>query len=233
MKKYIHGYKCLKVFELSFLLILELIFLFILVSNKALRSSIFVDKSLFILCSILYFTVIVSFAFLLIDFVKLKELKRLDHELENIAYIDSKSGIPNRTSCDIFFETYTTAASMRGIGLVITEISNLKEINAQNGKDFGNHSIVEFSQILEKSSEGYGFIGRNGGNEFITVISNCNDDRVKAYFEELKKNISRYNDTVEKGQLVLHSEYVLYDNEQTENFSDLISRAYTKLKDNK
>lgn len=233
MKKYIHCYKCLKVFELSFFLILELIFLFVLISNRTLRSSIFVDKSLFILCTIVYFTVIVSFIYLLIDFVKMKELKRLDHELENIAYIDSRSGIPNRTSCDIFFETYTTPDSMKGIGLVLTEISNLRDINAKNGKDFGNHSIVEFSHILEKSSEGYGFIGRNGGNEFITVLSGCDDKKVKEYFNVLENNIAHYNNTVDDGQLELHSEYVLYDNEHVDTFSDLISKAYSKLKKNK
>ncbi len=233
MKKSIHQYKCLKVFELSFLFVLELVFFFILITNKALRSSIFVDKSLFILCSIIYFTVLVSLVYLLVDFFKLKELKRLNHELENIAFIDSKSGIPNRTSCDIFFETYTTKESMKGIGLVLTEIVNIRDINAKNGKDFGDHSIVEFSHVLEKTSEKYGFIGRNGGNEFITVISNCSDQKASEYFDELKKNIVTYNDSIDKGQLVIHSEYVLFDNEQVETFSDLISKAYAKLKENK
>lgn len=233
MKKSIYQYKCLKVFELSFLFVLEMVFLIILITNKTLRSSIFVDKSLFILCSIIYFTVLVSLVYLLVDFFKLKELKRLDHELENIAFLDSKSGIPNRTSCDIFFETYSTKESMKGIGLVLTEIVNIREINAKNGKDFGDRSIVEFSQLLEKSSENYGFIGRNGGNEFITVISDCSDARVSSYYNELNKNIRAYNDSVGKGQLHIHSEYVLFDKEQVETFSELISKAYAKLKENR
>lgn len=234
MKKYIHGYKCLKVVELVALFILESSFLIVLISNKALRSSIFVDKSLFILCAILYFTVLISYAYLLVDFIKLKELKRLDHELENIAYIDSKSGIPNRTSCDIFFDTYKSADSMNGLGVVITEIANLRDINAANGKEFGDRSIVEFSQVLEKASANFGFIGRNGGNEFITVIEKCDEARIKEYFDSLQKNISRYNSSIEKGQLELHSEYVLFDSEDNvSTFSDLLSKAYNKLKANK
>ena len=98
MKKNVQRFKTLKVIELCVFVILEIIFLIYILTNKTMKSSIFVDKSLFTLCSVMYATIIISLSFLVYDFIKLREFKIQSHELENLAYLDSKTGIPNRTS---------------------------------------------------------------------------------------------------------------------------------------
>ena len=75
MKNNIHKYKTLKVIELSVFVVLEIIFLIVILTNKTMKTSIFVDKSLFTICSVMYATIILSLAFLVYDFLKLRELK--------------------------------------------------------------------------------------------------------------------------------------------------------------
>ncbi|MBR5897768.1 MAG: hypothetical protein IKZ39_09175, partial [Lachnospiraceae bacterium] len=75
MKKNVYRYKTLKVIELSVLVILEILFIVIILTNKTMKTSIFVDKSLFTICSVMYATIIISVAFLVYDFFKLRELK--------------------------------------------------------------------------------------------------------------------------------------------------------------
>ncbi len=229
MKKSIFDFKVAKIIELSSFLALEIAFLAVLISNKTLRTSIFVDKSLFILCSLMYFTVLVTLTFLIFDFFKLRQFKVQNHDLENLAYLDRKTGIPNRTSVNLLFDTYKTKESMKGIGCVLSEISNIKEINEVCGKEAGDKVIKDFSIMYKKSAEGYGFVGRNGGNEFITVIEKCDEEKLKAFSDRLTAAIDAYNEKSEKGSLIVHSECVLFDAEEVNSFSELVARAYKKL----
>ncbi|MBP5151454.1 MAG: GGDEF domain-containing protein [Lachnospiraceae bacterium] len=229
MKKNIHSFKVLKVVELSAFVILEVAFLTVLFLNKTMSSSIFVDRSLFRLCAIMYFTVLASLGFLLYDFFKLKELKIQSHELENLAYLDAKTGIPNRTSCSILFETYKTPESMQGIGCVVTKITNIREINQKNGKAFGDRVIRDFSRLFESTAKNYGFVGRNGGNEFITVIEHCDEARMTTYFDLLARSLSEYNSGNPDAPIQIRSEFALYDKNPTETFSELVSSVYSKF----
>jgi len=230
MKEKLEKYKKIKLIEFIVIVLSEVIFVGILISSKAMRTSIFVDKSLFILCTVTYFTIIISLISIFIDVVFVRRLRTESKELENIAYLDSKTGIPNRTSCNILFEKYNTPESMKGIACIVTQISNIREINKENGKVYGDRVILDFSKIFEKSGEKFGFCGRNGGNEFITVIENCDMDRIRSFVSTLSDNIDDYNAELIKGKIQIRSEYALYDYEDADSFSDLLSRAYAKLK---
>lgn len=229
MKKNIHNYKVLKVIELGIFFVMEVLFLIILISNRTMRSSIFVDRSLFILCAIMYFTILLSLGFLIVDFIKLRELKIENHNLENLAYLDKQTGIPNRTSVNMLFESYSDADSMKGIGCVVSEIANIRDINSVLGKTVGDRVIHDFSKLYEKSADGMGFVGRNGGNEFITVLEKCNETRMKEFLDKLSGEIAKYNEENENINLSVRSEYVLFDSEEVGSFSELVAKAYKKL----
>lgn len=229
MKENIYRYKVVKIVEMSVFLALEVAFLIILTSNEVMRRSIFVDKSLFIVCIVMYITVLVALGFLIYDFVKLRELKIENHQLENLAYLDDKTGIPNRTSVNLFFDTYKTTESMKGIGCLVAQISNIRDINEQYGKEKGDKAIQAFSRLYEKSAEGFGFVGRNGGNEFVTVLEKCDAEKMATYYDRLTDSIDEYNKSVSECKLEVRAEYVLFDSEEVSNFSELIAKAYKKL----
>lgn len=229
MKENIYRFKVVKIIEMSVFVIMEAAFLIILTANDVMRKSIFVDKSLFIVCVVMYITVLAAIGFLIYDLFKLRELKIENHNLENLAYIDDKTGMPNRTSVNLLFNTYKTAESMKGIGCLVSEISNIREINATFGKAAGDKAIQSFSKIFEKSASGYGFVGRNGGNEFVSVIEKCDADKMATFYDKLTDEIDKFNKSSNDIKLNVRSEYVLFDSEEVSNFSDLIAKAYEKL----
>lgn len=232
MKKKIKNYRLVKTVELGIFVALEIAFLIILISNKTLRSGIFIDKSLFTLCAMMYAASLFILLVLLYDFIRLGNLKAESHELEKLAFLDGKTGIPNRTSCTMLFNTFTTPASMEGIGCTVIEIENIRELNESLGKLAGDMIIRDFTGILEKLSASYGFVGRNGGNEFIAVINSCSDERMKAFYSELEAAISEYNGKHSDYSIRIHSEYVLYNIEKVNTFSELVAKAYNKLRSN-
>ncbi len=229
MKKNLHSFKVVKVAELSAFAILEIFFLIILFANKTISSSIFVDRSLFRLCGVMYITVLLCLAFLIYDFFKLRELKIQAHELENRAFFDQKTGIPNRESVSRVFGTFNDSESMKGVACLITKISNIKEINTRLGKESGDRVIRDFSRLFESTGKAYGFVGRNGGNEFITLIEHCDRSKVNTYLDLLGRSLAEYNKGNEETPIIIRTEYLLYDEHPAEDLSALIAAVYDKF----
>ena len=71
-------------------------------------------------------------------------------------------------------------------------------------------------------------MGRNGGNEFITVIEKCTDEKLISYLKLLNSGIDAYNES-SQAAITVRSESVLFDKEEVSNFSELIAKAYKKL----
>lgn len=230
MEKNVHNFKIVKVCELVAFFILEVVFISILFANKTLRSSIFVDRSLFTICMVMYFTILCVLAVIVFDFIQLRRLKKDAMELERLAYLDNKTGIPNRTSVNMLFDTFTTPSAMEGIGCAVIEISNIRSINSELGKATGDKIIRDFTEILESTGRSFGFVGRNGGNEYIVVIKECTVDRMNAFYDSLNGELDKYNEHTDSLRIEINSEYVLYDIEHSATFSELIAKAYSKLK---
>ncbi len=229
MKKNLHSFKVLKVIELSAFAVLEALFLTILFANKTISSSIFVDRSLFRLCAIMYLTILLCLAFLIYDFFKLRELKIQAHELENKAYFDQKTGIPNRESVSRVFGNFKDKEAMKGVACLITKIDNIRDINAKLGKEGGDRVIRDFSRLFESTGKAYGFVGRNGGNEYITIIEHCDRSRVNTYLDLLNRSLSEYNKGNEENPIIIRTEYLLYDEHPADSFSEFISAVYAKF----
>lgn len=230
MKGSIKKYKMVKAIELAAFFVLELILLIIVISNRTMRTSIFVDKSLFILCAVIYFTVIFALFTLLIDFNYIRSLKIKEHELENCTYIDNKTGIPNRTSCEQMFAKFSTPESLKGVGCMVFELSNLVTINKEYGKEAGDRALKEYSTILENASREYGFVGRNSGNQFVAVVENCDMHKMQKYEEAVVLAFQRYNAGVTDGiKLNNHYEYLINDFVNASSLSDLLSKTCEKL----
>ena len=232
MKKNIHAMKVIKIVQMASLVVLGTVFFIILLSNHVMRSSIYSDKTVFTLCAMMWGTTVLNFLFILYDFFKLRQLKIQNHELENLVYLDEKTGIPNRSGMDILFDHFMIQKDLNKAGCVVTQISNIRLINAAYGKEFGDRSIREFSRIFLNLSESYGFGGRNGGNEFVTVVENCTEEKMQAFLAELNRRIDEYNSTLddEGKRIVLTSEYVINKDSEYRDLSKMLSDAYSLLR---
>lgn len=217
-------FKLLKFIQLALAIVFFLTYFLLLFLTPSLRASIYSNKNLFILCGLLWIFMIYSFLMLLFDFRRIELSIACEHELNRKAYLDSLTGIPNRYSCDLIFDTYKDATNIGEIGCVLLSISNLSEINEKQGHDRGNQILQDFSALLEKVADCYGFVGRNGGNEFIVVLENCTESYVTTFINDVEEEIK--SNTL---PITIASAYVLNHYEQLDHFMDLISLVYKKL----
>lgn len=227
--KFIKKYRKDKTIQLILFAALELVALFILLTNAHLRTRVFTDSALLTLCVITYLTLVISLLFIILDFFTLRKVATDQHDLHKQTYLDNLTGLPNRHSLDIVFRSYNTVDSLEHVGCCLLTISNLIEINNTYGREAGDKLLQFFCSMLEDTCDKYGFVGRNGGNEFIIVINNCNQELIEQCYDAMDERLEEYNKAHPDAPICIKRAHTLNHKEHHSSFSALLTNTYDKL----
>ncbi len=228
-KKFAKSFRSAKIIQLCILLTLDICSVFILICNPEIGKQLFTNNVLLTLCAIIWILMIFSFIGLLYDFYKIKSFAEESHALNKVAYLDHLTGIPNRYGLDAVFKTYDSPESMTHVGCFMGTIDNLREINDSLGHATGDRMILDFCNIFEELGDSFGFVGRNGGNEFIMVMDHCTHQSMQRFIESLNDRITHYNDKHPKSPIQFRHTYLLNTDEQAQAFTQLLTATYNKL----
>ena len=228
-QKFVRQFRTAKIVHLVLLACLELLFSIILIANASLRAQIFSNPALSLLCTFVWLLMLFELLFLIYDFYKLRAFARESHLLNQTAYLDHLTGLPNRYGLDEIFRTYTTPETLEDTGCLLFSIANLPTVNEISGHQAGDTIIRDFSAMFEEIGDRYGYTGRNGGNEFVAAITPCSLQIIQDFRTTLDNRISLYNREHQSSPIVLRSAYTLYKEEPTQSFTELLVITYNKL----
>ena len=85
----------------------------------------------------------------------------------------------------------------------------------------------DFCAILEKTAEGFGIIGRNGGNEFLCIMESSTDKKCEEFLFTLDAELAAYNVNHEGAPLSMRS--ASYSNNKEEKLAtvgEIIAATY-------
>lgn len=224
----IKPYKVVKLVQLAFLIIMAVITFLILILNPSLRYSVYQNMTLTILYFSIWILLIVEFLFLLYDLSRMEHMASTSHELKKATYLDNLTGIPNRYSCDLIFQSYNTEKSIEDIGCCVLTIRNLLDVNQTKSHEEGDAIILNFCSLFESVGDRYGFVGRNGGNEFLIVIDHCSEALMNEFLEQLNEELDAYN-RLHLDKLQIAYEYALNQSEHVSRFADLVAICCNRL----
>lgn len=230
-KNYIGANRNIKTLELLLIAVLDIFFFYIIAFNAPLRQAVFGNKYLFMICLLMWTVMIVSIIFILIDFTLLKKTANSASELSQIAYCDVLTGLPNRHSIDMMINLQNSDFDKTNIGCVLVTITSLSKINDSEGHSAGDKMIHDFCQLLVSVSNRYGFVGRNGGNDFLGIFENCDEDTVKRFIAELDEQTNMYNIGRGGKYLEFDYSYALNSIEHKNSVSDLLTIVYRRIKE--
>ncbi len=106
-----------------------------------------------------------------------RELRSANRHLEELASIDSLSGLANRRSFDERFkaEWHHSTELKRPIGLLMIDVDHFKLFNDRYGHLKGDHCLRRIGEALASLSRGNAdFAARYGGEEFVLLLANAN-----------------------------------------------------------
>ncbi len=118
-----------------------------------------------------------------------------------VALLDSKerdvlTGLSNRQMLDdtlndviVFHREHPIGEDNKRSWLAILDIDHFKKINDQFGHVYGDEVLLHFSGVMEKTFRYSDFLFRYGGEEFIVIVNNCDDDGIRFALEKFRKAV--------------------------------------------
>ncbi len=227
--KIVRTFRRAKIIQLCLLFLIEAGVILVLLTHPSMSRQIYGSRTLFFLCGFLWLLSAFSLVCLILDFVGLRSFARESHALNQEAYLDQLTGLPNRHGLDLIFQTYASPDAVKDVGLYMFKIDNLAGINDSLGRAAGDSLILDFCAILEHVGDDFGSVGRNSGNDFLAVLDHCTEDTAKSFSDRLDAELSAYNLAHPKAPILLRSAFVLNREAHMDSFTRLLKAAYNKL----
>ncbi len=122
-------------------------------------------------------------------------LNRKNKELNKMAYIDANTGLPNKGKCDQLIFEYGILSNEEEYACIMFDLNNLKVVNDTFGHKAGDALILNFANILRRTTPEKLFLGRYGGDEFIAILFDTNEDEVKSVLMKIEINVQKFKDS--------------------------------------
>ncbi len=116
---------------------------------------------------------------------------RLKQKILDLARTDALTGLLNRRALMERMEQ-EIQRSMRGnnhFSLILSDIDYFKKVNDTFGHQAGDRVLQSFSHKLTTISRPYDFVGRYGGEEFVTCLPGAKDFQAEAIAERIRKRV--------------------------------------------
>ncbi|WP_040725446.1 diguanylate cyclase [Thiomicrorhabdus sp. Kp2] len=106
--------------------------------------------------------------------------------------IDSLTGINNRHFLDEYGENLVRSALTKNesIALMLLDIDQFKEINDKTGHSAGDTILKTVASILKNNGHANDIIARYGGDEFVVIIKDLNNQEVLQRAETIRQQVA-------------------------------------------
>jgi len=126
-----------------------------------------------------------------------KEVQQLRCALAHERYhacIDPLTQLPNRRAYlnRLQEERRRYQRSHKRLCLIVWDIDHFKSINDQHGHQVGDQVLTSVAQIIKKRLRKTDFTARIGGEEFVSLLPDCDIQSAHQMAEELRKEIAGF-----------------------------------------
>ncbi|HCP16171.1 MAG: GGDEF domain-containing protein [bacterium] len=149
-----------------------------------------------VLISLMYF-----FLFYLSKYVseklnqKQEELNHLYQETYKLSITDRLTGLYDQTYFRVSAKDAIDIAKANNnkIAIVMFDIDNFKEFNDTNGHLMGSRALIQIAQIMKQTFRKTDILGKYGGDEFILLLKDIDENYITFVLERFKSKIENFN----------------------------------------
>jgi diguanylate cyclase (GGDEF)-like protein len=156
-------------------------------------------------------------------------LRKANAKLKDLAEHDDLTGLFNMRSMysRIDYELRRAKRHGRKVTCVMMDIDRFKEVNDNADHLFGSFVIQEIGKMIVKNIRDIDLAARYGGDEFLIVLHETNEEGAKIFTERLRKVIESHTFKEGKNQIkrTCSFGYAVSDPAATIDARDLVRRA--------
>ncbi len=160
--------------------------------------------------------------------IDLTEHRKMEHDLETMAFTDQLTGLYNRRGFINLAERQLkfSKRSKQKMLLFFADIDKMKWINDNLGHEDGDKALMNTARILVKTFRESDIISRIGGDEFAILAIDAHDKTAEGLLERLHKIIKKSNSRKgRKYDLSISIGYAVFDPRHPDSIDELMSRA--------
>ncbi|MCL2121108.1 MAG: diguanylate cyclase [Clostridiales bacterium] len=129
------------------------------------------------------------------SFIQIQEITQiyeLMRSLENSAFYDALTGIPNRNAYILRLNEWDTASTLP-LAIIVADINHLKSINDTYGHILGDELLKIVARIISSCSPDRAGVFRIGGDEFVVMLPNSNEEEIEAVMTTIKAQCESFH----------------------------------------
>jgi diguanylate cyclase (GGDEF)-like protein/PAS domain S-box-containing protein len=113
--------------------------------------------------------------------------KKAQEQLNKLVYMDSLTGLPNRSWFQIFLTSTIQSAKRtnRKIAILFIDFDNFKRVNDTLGHHVGDDLLRQMANRLQSSVRKGDIVSRQGGDEFLVLMDNTTPQNVTDIAERI------------------------------------------------
>ena len=143
---------------------------------------------------------------------------------------DRATGVFNRNKCNEVIRFKNDAKST----IIVFDVNNLKYINDTFGHEAGDTVLKAFAGVMRSCIPAGNFLGRSGGDEFMAIIHNNDENRIDHIVNDINCQIDEYNRTNNKKyKLSVASGYALSTETKNKTYREMLRLADKRMYENK
>ncbi|WP_343209944.1 GGDEF domain-containing protein [Anaerolentibacter hominis] len=216
-----------KLGQVIFYLVLMLVIFFVFQQNRTAVIGT-ADPTVTRLCILLWVVCGLCFVFAIADVVLFVNVQRDMLDLNSLTYKDMMTGLPNRNSANSILSQITRQGALPELGIITVQLDSLEEMNRTLGYEKGDRHLKDFAALLERVGTGYGFVVRNGSNDFTMIIRSCTRELTDRLVSDLEQQITAYNKKHKDSAVRYSLGQALNTEEHLDSSSKLIALSYQK-----
>lgn len=128
---------------------------------------------------------------MLMQSIQAIQIARKNKVLEQKAYIDLHTGLPNKSRCEELLDNVEFIKEPTAC--IMFDLNNLKRVNDAMGHSVGDQLIFNFSRLLRGAVPSKDFVGRYGGDEFVVVLYNADRSAIDRVLGRLQRDVAQFN----------------------------------------
>ena len=158
----------------------------------------------------------------LVEIADITEIYKSFRYIEEIALYDTLTGLNNRNAYIEEVKNISIAANMP-LCLIIGDANNLKKINDSIGHLEGDRLLCTISENIRSNSPEQAFVARIGGDEFVILIKNADDEDAAECVEKINGALSQIHDEVFGTPSISWGWTIMHD--ESEDYNELFRKA--------